>query len=277
MKKIIFYVLITALSFSCFAETGINWLTNYEQALTQSAEQNLPVFINFSGSDWCSWCIKLDKEVLSQEEFADWGVQHFIFMSVDFPKNTTQSPEIKEQNKKLKTQYSVNGLPTVKIIDSTEKVLLSTGYMNNHTPAMYIDHLSYHLGWTKGTVRNDWITDFEQAKKQSAEKNLPILADFSGSDWCSWCKKLDKEVFSQQVFLDWAKDHVVLLMVDFPEYTQLPAAQQAANDALAKQFDIKGFPTVILIDETGKEKARTGYKAGGPQNYISHIESLIGQ
>lgn len=280
LTAIVFMMIFTAVA-CCEEKNGIDWMTDYQNALKISAEKNLPIFMNFSGSDWCSWCIKLEKEILSRKEFADWATSRFVFMSVDFPKNKPQSEELKKQNKELSKKFGVNGLPTVKIINSSEKVLVSTGYMNNHTPEMYINHLETQLASvstmeiSSTAEATGWVTDFEKAKTLAAEMNLPIMADFSGSDWCSWCKKLDKEVFSQQVFLDWAKGHVIMLLVDFPENTQLPADQVAANEALLKQFKVDGFPTVILLDSEGKEKARTGYQKGGPEKYIKHLESLL--
>ncbi|MFC1498771.1 thioredoxin family protein, partial [Verrucomicrobiota bacterium] len=61
-----------------------------------------------------------------------------------------------------------------------------------------------------------WLTDFEQARKLAKEKKLPILADFAGSDWCGWCIKLDKEVFTKEEFKKYAKDNLVLFLADFP-------------------------------------------------------------
>ncbi|MDD2716399.1 MAG: thioredoxin family protein [Candidatus Wallbacteria bacterium] len=276
MKKTVLILMMMFLISAVFADTAkIDWLTDYQKVLQLSAEKNLPAFLVFQGSDWCSWCQKLDKEVTSQPEFIQFASVKFICMSVDFPKHTAQSPELKAQNQKLSKQYGVSGLPTVKVIDSKEKVLLTSGYREGGAQA-YVDYLKASLNLSSSN-RGAWLTDMEQAKKLSAEKNLPILADFAGSDWCCWCKKLDKEVFSQQVFLDYAKNNLVLLLVDFPESNPLPADQTAANQALLEKYKVDGFPTVILMDKAGTEKARTGYKEGGPEKYIEHIKQLLGQ
>lgn len=120
-----------------------------------------------------------------------------------------------------------------------------------------------------------WLTDFEAAKKQAAEKNLPILADFAGSDWCGWCIKLDKEVFSKDEFKAYAKDNLVLLLVDFPSRKQLPADVKAQNDKLAKEYGIRGYPTVLLLDAKGKVLEQTGYQRGGAAAYVEHIKGLL--
>lgn len=253
----------------------IDWLTDYQKVLQLSAEKRMPVFMVFQGSDWCSWCQKLDKEVTSQPEFIQFANQKFICMSVDFPKHTAQSAELKAQNQKLANQYGVSGLPTVKVINSQEVVLLTSGYREGGAQA-YVDYLKKNLTLSsRGEPKGAWLTDMDQAMKASAERELPILADFSGSDWCGWCQKLDKEVFSQQVFLDYAKDNLILLLVDFPKQNPLPEDQAAANEALLKKYNVQGFPTVLLLDKNGTETARTGYKSGGAENYIAHIKQLL--
>lgn len=119
-----------------------------------------------------------------------------------------------------------------------------------------------------------WLTDLKEAKKQAAEKQVPILADFSGSDWCGWCKKLDKEVFSQAAFQDYAHTNLVLLLVDFPRSTPQPERVVKQNQALQERFQIEGFPTVLLLDADGKETARTGYQPGGAEAYVKHLRDL---
>jgi thioredoxin-related protein len=120
-----------------------------------------------------------------------------------------------------------------------------------------------------------WLDDFEAAKKQAAELNVPILADFSGSDWCGWCIKLDKEVFARKEFQGYAKDNVVLFLADFPSRKQLPAKVTKQNEKLAETYGVRGFPTVLLLDAKGKVLGRTGYQAGGPKAYVKHIKDLL--
>jgi thioredoxin-related protein len=121
----------------------------------------------------------------------------------------------------------------------------------------------------------NWETDFEKAKTAAAEKNVPILVDFSGSDWCGWCVKLNKEVFSTATFKQYAENNLVLLLLDFPRGKPQSEQQKTQNRQLMEQYGVQGFPTVILLDATGKELARTGYQAGGPDGYIEHLKSLL--
>lgn len=120
-----------------------------------------------------------------------------------------------------------------------------------------------------------WLTDFEAAKKLAAEKNVPILADFSGSDWCGWCIKLDNEVFSKDVFKEYAKDNVILFLADFPSRKPQPEEVKKQNEALKNKYGIRGFPTVLLLDAEGKVLERTGYQQGGAEAYVEHIKDLL--
>ncbi len=122
---------------------------------------------------------------------------------------------------------------------------------------------------------NIWMTDMEKAMEQSSESGKPILVNFTGSDWCGWCIKLDKEVFSKQAFKDYAKENLVLVVVDFPRNIKQSAALRKQNKELMRKYSIKGFPTILLLNQRGKVLATTGYKSGGPEKYISHLKELI--
>lgn len=120
-----------------------------------------------------------------------------------------------------------------------------------------------------------WLTDFAAARQQAAEKGRPILVDFSGSDWCGWCIRLDKEVFSKREFRNYADDALVLFLADFPNAKQQPEDVEAQNRKLAETYGVRGFPTVLLMDKDGKVLARTGYRKGGPKAYVDHLKSLL--
>lgn len=119
------------------------------------------------------------------------------------------------------------------------------------------------------------MTDFEVVQSQAKLNNLPVMLVFSGSDWCIWCQRLAAEVLDDPAFCQWKKDHVNVLMVDFPQYIPLNDEQRQQNENLARRFGIEGFPTVVLTDADGNELARTGYRRGGAASYIVHLEELL--
>ena len=120
-----------------------------------------------------------------------------------------------------------------------------------------------------------WQTDFEKASETAKNENKFMLVDFSGSDWCGWCVKLDNEVFSKPEFEKFAKENLVCVMLDFPQTTKLKKSLEKQNQALAKKFKIKGFPTVLVLNPNGDVVEKTGYQKGGPEKYVSFIKEVI--
>jgi thioredoxin-related protein len=121
-----------------------------------------------------------------------------------------------------------------------------------------------------------WMTDFKAAVEKAGKEKKPLILDFTGSDWCGWCIKLKKEVFDTQEFQDWAKDKVVLVELDFPSRKKQDAALKQQNEALQKQYDIQGYPTIIVLDPTGtKQLGKLRYMRGGPQPWIAQAEKVL--
>jgi len=103
-----------------------------------------------------------------------------------------------------------------------------------------------------------------------------VLLDFTGSDWCGYCQLLDKEVFTQPAFKNFADKNDILVTVDFPRQKQLPDDLKQQNDTLGQQFKIDGYPTLIVLDANGKELGRqVGYDPGsGPDAVIAKLKSF---
>ncbi|OGV69840.1 MAG: hypothetical protein A3K19_28985 [Lentisphaerae bacterium RIFOXYB12_FULL_65_16] len=126
-----------------------------------------------------------------------------------------------------------------------------------------------------GKQQEGWLDDYEKAQANAKETGRPILVNFSGSDWCGWCIKLDKEVFAQAEFKTYAKDNLVLFNADFPRRTKLSEKVTRQNEKLAEELGVEGFPTVLLVEGDGAVIARTGYQPGGAKAYIEHLMSLL--
>lgn len=120
-----------------------------------------------------------------------------------------------------------------------------------------------------------WTTDFAAAKKQAAESKKDLLIDFTGSDWCSWCIKLNDEVFKQDAFKTGVKDAFVLVELDFPkDKSKLSEELQKQNAGLAEKYAVQGFPAILLCDADGRPYAATGYQKDGPEKYVAHLNEL---
>ena len=117
-----------------------------------------------------------------------------------------------------------------------------------------------------------WLTDLDEAKKVATKENKKLLVDFTGSDWCGYCIKLHKEVFDTPEFEKFAKDYV-LVELDFPKRKEQPAAEKAKNQAAQKKYGVNGFPTVIIMNTSGKVLNRAeGYSPdSGPSAYLPQL------
>ncbi len=127
------------------------------------------------------------------------------------------------------------------------------------------------------SVPNGWIEDFKAAKKEAAASGKYILLAFSGSDWCGWCVKLEKEVFSQNEFVRDAQKSFVLTMIDNPrDKSILSKVAERQNKELTEKFNVRGFPCAVLCDAEGTEIKRFGgYRKGGPSAYLEMLEDAI--
>lgn len=120
-----------------------------------------------------------------------------------------------------------------------------------------------------------WHTNYEKALAEAKTNKKLVLLDFTGSDWCGWCIKLDKEVFATSEFKKWAGDRLVLVKLDFPRRTPISEKLKQQNQKLAEKHGIQGFPTLVIVDANGKEVGKLGYVAGGPKNWITEAEKLL--
>ena len=118
----------------------------------------------------------------------------------------------------------------------------------------------------------EWHTDLAKAQAQAKAEKKMVMLDFTGSDWCGWCIRLNKEVFSTDEFAEYAKKNLVLVEVDFPRKKAQSAEQKKANQALQSKYEIKGYPTLIVLDGEGKQLGQLGYVAGGAKAWIKEFE-----
>jgi protein disulfide-isomerase len=127
---------------------------------------------------------------------------------------------------------------------------------------------------------SEWQTDYEQALATAKAANKCVLLDFTGSDWCGPCIEMKKVVFSKAAFLNYAKNNLVLVEIDYPKLKALPEKVTKQNERLLHQYGIdkSGYPTVILLNPHGKVLGELeGYSGERPADIISWVERLRGK
>lgn len=113
------------------AESSGVWLDSYETAIAQSQQTGKPILADFTGSDWCHWCVKLKQDVFVTDSFQAWANENVILLELDYPKRSPQSADLKQQNQQLASRYGVNSYPTVLLIDGNGQVIGKLGYMKD--------------------------------------------------------------------------------------------------------------------------------------------------
>jgi protein disulfide-isomerase len=124
-------------------------------------------------------------------------------------------------------------------------------------------------------AETSWTTDLPAAQAQAKKEKKLVFMNFTGSDWCGWCKKLQAEVFTTKEWSEYVQKNLVLVEVDFPNQKKQSDTLKKANAALQEKYKASGFPTLVVLDADGKEIWRqVGYMAGGPKAWIAKLDGL---
>ena len=124
------------------------------------------------------------------------------------------------------------------------------------------------------SAESSWVTDYKKAQEDAKAGKKLVLLEFTGSDWCGWCMKLDKEVFSTPEFQNYASRNLILVKLDFPRRRPQTEALKKQNQQLAQKYDIQGFPTIIVLNGQGEKLGELGYMEGGPSPFLAKLETL---
>ncbi len=124
----------------------------------------------------------------------------------------------------------------------------------------------------KSSTPRGFTDNLDEALAKAKAEGKLVYACFSGSDWCYWCMKLDREVLSRPEFLAGVKNDFVLVFIDSPQNKALLSNRaKAENEKLTKKYGIRGFPTALILDGDGKKVGETGYRQGGAVKYAEHL------
>jgi len=120
----------------------------------------------------------------------------------------------------------------------------------------------------------EWTTDYSAAMRQARTDKKKVFLFFTGSDWCGWCKRLDAEVLSTGDFKAYAREQLILVKLDFPRSTPQSTQVKARNQKLSEQYQVDGYPTIVVLDSNGSAVGRLGYQPGGPRPFISELKKF---
>ena len=170
MKKTILASLLLALTISISTAAGDEWMTDFEAAKQKAAAENKDLLVNFTGSDWCSWCIKLVDEVFKHDAFKKGVADNFVLVELDFPQDKSKLDESTQtQNEMLQEKYSIQGFPTILLLDDQGRPYAQTGYQAGG-PEKYLVHLDKLLAIK--TKRDEALMAAEKLEGPAKAKSL---------------------------------------------------------------------------------------------------------
>jgi len=166
-----FAAVLLSLVATAFSQEA-QWITDYAKAIETAKSENKAILLDFTGSDWCGWCMKMKQETLDTAQFKHYAQKNLVLVELDFPKQKAQSEQEKEKNHQLKNQFQVHGYPSFVLLDKDGKELgRLTGYLQGG-PAAFIAKLNtYYTPVSKGSNNSD--DDFHSFFKKPAQSPTP--------------------------------------------------------------------------------------------------------
>lgn len=176
------------------------WYTDLDEAKAVAVKENKPLLVDFTGSDWCGYCIKLHAEVFDKPEFEAFA-KNYVLVELDFPRKKPQPAEEKAKNKATQTKFGVSGFPTVLLIDakSGDAYGRQSGYGPGTGPKAYLEKLSAFKNTAQG--RAALVTESKKASEASAKRaaqGAKIRAAIEAKDFDAVCKLLDEDFADAQ-------------------------------------------------------------------------------
>ncbi|MFT5837297.1 MAG: thioredoxin-related protein [Candidatus Azotimanducaceae bacterium] len=120
-----------------------------------------------------------------------------------------------------------------------------------------------------------WTTDFKAAQAKAKAEGKHLFVEFTGSDWCPPCMALHRNVFSKAAFKDYAEKSLVWVMLDFPKDKPQSKELREHNIAIRDKYNVSGYPTILIFEPAGELIGKTGFRRGGAEAYITHINEMI--
>jgi len=196
------------------AELG-SWTMDYKAALALAKEKDLPTMLNFTGSDWCGWCIRMDRGVFAKKEWSRWATENLLMVTLDFPKGKNVVPEkYQNRNRQLQRQYKVRGYPTYVIVDVDGKTELG------------------RLGAGRGKTPESFIKEAEAVVIKSSGGVAKFVSTLSAKDAANYRKYIDELKTADAKLAKWTSSEPEENEQNFTAYYDQLEAVQAIKDKI---------------------------------------------
>ena len=170
------------------------WYTDLDEAKAVAVKENKPLLVDFTGSDWCGFCIKLHAEVFDKPEFEEFA-KGYVLVELDFPNKKPQPAEEKAKNKAIQAKFAVTGFPTVLLLDAKtgEAYGRQGGYGPGTGPKAYLEKLAAFKNTAEG--RAALVDETKKASESNAKRaalGAKMRAAIEAKDFDAACKLIDE-------------------------------------------------------------------------------------
>lgn len=170
------------------------WFTDLDEAKAVAVKENKPLLVDFTGSDWCGFCIKLHAEVFDKPEFEEFA-KGYVLVELDFPNKKPQPAEEKAKNKAIQAKFAVTGFPTILLLDAKtgEAFGRQSGYGPGTGPKAYLEKLSAFKNTAEGRAALvDETKKAAEANSKRAAQGVKMRAAIEAKDFDAACKLIDE-------------------------------------------------------------------------------------
>jgi thioredoxin-related protein len=218
--------------------------------------------------------VQAKADLLANQQFVRFVNRTTAFVNLTWPEDSDTSPAAVEL-RALLTKNKVTPHPLQLLVwdMQTEKIKGRIGaiFPDNVEPLIALVEAQLpRLDYSSG-----WIEDLHKAQAVAAQQNRYILVDFTSMDSSDWCQKLDKEIFDTDEFQKYSRKNLVLLRIDFPTATTQPESLKAQNQTMAEMYDVRGYPTIVVLNPLGQEVSDAKYEKGGPGPMLAEMNAVI--
>jgi thioredoxin-related protein len=217
---------------------------------------------------------KIKAELLANQQFVRFVNRTMAFVNLKWPEDSDTSPQAAELRAML-MRNNVRPQPLQLLVwdMQSEKIKgrLTGIFPDDIEPLIaQIENQLPRLDYPSG-----WIEDLRLAEAVAAQQNRYILVNFTSMDSSDWCQKMQKEIFDTDEFTTYARKKLVLLRIDFPTATTQPEALKSQNQTLAEMYNVRGYPTVVVLNPLGQKVSDAKYEKGGPGPLLAQMDEVI--
>ena len=213
------------------------------------------------------------EELLKNQRLIKFLNRSVVFAEVNWPDASDLSPNA-EAFRGFAARHKLSQMPIQLVIwERPDNVLSRMSALDvNHVDELiaHIQKFLPHIDYTSG-----WLTDFAKAQTIAAQQQRYIFLAFTSMDSGEWSKKMDDEIFQSEQFKTYARKNLVLVRVDFPTASTQPAAVATQNKTLAEMYNVRGYPTVIVLNPLSQRVVDARYMKGGPTVFLSELGAVI--